>query len=89
MKRLVRYILVKCVYYLYKSDKDREALKVAINNDTYLGAHIDTGGHLLAELKPITEYEIISILNALKGVKNMNDGVVSSEKETYYKEKWL
>jgi|LGVF01.2.fsa_nt_gb hypothetical protein len=87
--RLIKRLLVFCIGKLYSSEKQKAQLKIDINNDTWLGAHCDSGGHLLAELKPITDYEIISILNALKGNKSVTDDAVSSKKETYYKEHWL
>lgn len=86
IKRLYRAVLKFCVIKLYETDNEREQFKIDINNDTYIGSYIDTGGHLLSSLSPITDYEIVSILNALKGAKSMSDGAVSSEKETYYKE---
>lgn len=67
----------------------RERLKDQINRETWFGAQVDSGGHALAYIQPLTDYEVVSVLNAITGNLNMNpDAEPYTKSENWYTEKW-
>lgn len=60
-----------------------------INAETWIGAQIETGGHALSVLKPIGEYEMISISCAITGRKTADDNAVRSQKLDFWRSNWV
>ena len=73
---------------VFSSDDDRDKLKHTINADTWIGAMSESGGHLLADVQPMNEYDTQSVINVLKHSKLDAEVDSSSKKIQYYKEEW-
>lgn len=84
------HILLKAGANLaFKSNNDMENLKRAINNNTYIGAHAESGGHILRDVYPMCDYDCMSVINVLKHSHLDNNYKPTSEKVNFAKEKWL
>jgi hypothetical protein len=84
-KKVLSYSFSK----VYNTPEKVEDLRNAINAETWLGAHIETGSHALCCLQPIGEYEMISIKCVLTDSKSMCEGAIKSKIINYWKHKWL
>ena len=70
---------------------DKRSLKILadeINSETWIGAQSETGGHALSKLKPIGEYEMISLSRVMSNLKSMDDGAVSTKNIDYWEKSW-
>ena len=73
------------------SDDDKKRFKAAINGNTLLGSHADSGGHLHSHIQPMCDYDTQSVVNTLKQellLSNNNQMKHPSERKEYYKEEW-
>lgn len=87
MDKLFRLILSWSFTRVYGGGLDR--LVDEINSETWLGANIETGGHALSVLKPIGQYEAISIKCVITGQKTCNDVTVKTKQVDYWTKEWL
>lgn len=92
--KFYRWLLKIAVNNLYRDNSDgglkgrRKRLLDDINGETWVGAHIDTGGHLLAHLDPMVDYELVSVINAMTGETAFDcKGCVTTD-VNYYKKEW-
>ena len=67
---------------------DNKKLVDEVNSETWLGAQIETGGHALSKLKPIGDYEAISIRAAISNSKSCIEGSVSTTDIDYWEKNW-
>jgi hypothetical protein len=78
----------------FNSDDSRDLFKDAINRNTTVGSHVDSGDHIRGSLGPMCEYDTQSVINVLT-LKLLSEddvafsGVKTSEKVEYYKDKWI
>lgn len=75
------------------SVEDKEKFKDAINRNTTLGSHIESGDHLRGVISPMCDYDTQSVINTLKHELLVNgdvdfSGENTSKKIKYYKEEW-
>lgn len=88
MDRLWRYLLKISFNKIYGDDKSLNEFIDTVNSETWIGAQIETGGHALRDLKPLVEFEAISIKAVLTGRKSMSDGSIKTEKIDHWNSSW-
>lgn len=75
---------------LYFNDENKEIFKHKLNKDTWIGAQAQSGGHILQNISPITDFEVESIVNVLK---DEGEGelftIKYSTKVNYAHERWV
>jgi hypothetical protein len=78
------------VKLVFTSDKERDNLKHHSNLNSWVGAQIDSGGHILRDLEPMSEYGTQSVINVFRH-KLLTDEPerISSIEKTYAKEEWV
>lgn len=72
------------------NENKKEKLKDAINLNTFLGGHAESGGHILHDIRPMCDYDTQSVVNVLINkslLSEENDKV--SVKKYYYSEHWV
>ncbi len=57
------------------SDINRDLFKDAINRNTTIGSHVDSGGHIRGEINPMCEYDTQSVINVLRLELLINDDI--------------
>ena len=77
----------------FNSDGNRDLFKDAINRNTTVGSHVDSGDHIRGSLSPMCEYDTQSVINVLTLKLLTEDDVAfssvkTSERVEYYKDKW-
>lgn len=86
--KLLQKLLTFCVERLYSTKEQRAEFKRKVNNETWIGSQIGSGGHSLATSKPICNEEVISIMCVLCD----NRTYVGEDDKTipvnYYESKW-
>tara|TARA_R110000851_G_scaffold54908_1_gene129242 strand:- start:44 stop:337 length:294 start_codon:yes stop_codon:yes gene_type:complete len=75
------------------SDFNRDLFKDAINRNTTVGSHVDSGDHIRGTVSPMCEYDTQSVINVLCMELMINDDVAfgkikTSKRIEYYKEEW-
>ncbi|CAL9962314.1 hypothetical protein VPHD249_0078 [Vibrio phage D249] len=75
---------------LYSSDspKRREEFIRKVNNETWLSAHMSSGGHALRDLKPIGMEETISVVCVLSDSCTYDGKDHRFTKVDYYNANW-
>ncbi len=71
----------------FSSESERDKFKHLVNYDTYIGAHSESGGHILGEESPISDYGIQSVINVLKFHIGSDHSQVT-DRVSPYKDKW-
>ena len=84
-KKLLAYSFSK----VYNTPEKLEELRNAINAETWFGAQAETGGHALGGLKPLGDYEMISIKCVLTGNTTMFCGAVKTTILSYWEHEWF
>ncbi len=74
---------------LFDSDSQKEKFKHAINHDSYIGGVAGSGGHILGEVKPMCEFDTVSVINVLNHEMMLGPEINVTKQEFYYKETWL
>lgn len=71
-----------------RNDAERDQFKDRINAETWQGAQIETGGHILSEINPMCEYDTQSVIIVLR--RGLDVGALDpmTKKLAYYREKW-
>lgn len=64
-QKLLQKLLTYCIRQLYSTPEQRNEFKRKVNNETWIGAHIGSGGHSLMTSKPICNEEVVSIMCVL------------------------
>ena len=59
-----------------------------VNSETWVGAQIESGGHALSTLKPIGDYEAISIRCVISGNRSATDDICTKDID-YWSKEWL
>lgn len=72
------------------SDSDIEKLKQKINYQTWIGSMAGSGGHIHGGMKPMTEFDTISVINVLRSFSSFADDTetMKTEKTSYHSEEW-
>lgn len=86
--RLLRKLLAYCVSQLYSTDEQRAEFKRQVNNETWIGSQIGSGGHSLMSSKPICNEEVISIMCVLKDSRTYLGDDDKTIPIDYYQSEW-
>jgi hypothetical protein len=78
---------------VFTNDDSKQLFKDAVNRNTLIGSHIETGNHLTGYVQPMCEYDTQSVINVLNQKLLINEdaafvGMSITEKHEYYKETW-
>ena len=71
----------------FVDNSDLANLKNNINHNTYVGAHHESGGHILSGRQPVSNYEAQSVINVIKNTDINNPKVTKTESE--YIDQWV
>lgn len=77
----------------FVDDDYRDLFKDAINRNTCVGSHVESGNHLTGYIQPMCEYDTQSVINVLRQELMVKPDLafsrtVVTEREEYYKETW-
>jgi len=86
--RLLRKLLSYCVRHLYSTDEQRAEFKRQVNNETWIGSQIGSGGHSLRVSKPICNEEVISIMCVLCDNRTYIGDDDKTTPIDYYQSEW-
>ena len=89
INKLARWILPWCINRLYSSEESRKEFIRMVNNETWIGSQIGSGGHSLKETKPIGNEEVISIMCVLRGCCTYIGDDAKFKEIDYYKSEWV
>lgn len=67
LRSIARKVLPWCVRVLYSSKESRKEFIRQVNNETWIGSQMGSGGHSLIHSKPIGNEEMVSIMCVLRG----------------------
>jgi hypothetical protein len=87
-KRILKWILKICVNELYSKKEQREEFKRQVNNETWIGSQIGSGGCSLSISKPICDEEVISIMCTLRDERTYQGYDSKTKPIDYYSSSW-
>lgn len=73
----------------FTEDASVRRFKTCVNAETYVNGYAETGGHILADVKPMCDYNTQSIINVLTHGYLEIPPKSYSKKEFYYRENWI
>ncbi|QZI87263.1 hypothetical protein MYOV085v1_p0245 [Vibrio phage 355E48.1] len=86
--KLLQKLLTFCIRQLYATEEQRADFKRKVNNETWIGSQIGSGGHSLMTSKPICNEEVTSIMCVLCD----NRTYIGNDDKTipvdYYRSEW-
>ena len=88
LKAIAKKLLPWCIKTLYSSDVSRKDFIRKVNNETWIGSQIGSGGHSLAVSKPISNEEVISIMCVLADNCTYAGDDAKFEEIDYYRSEW-
>jgi len=89
MKSKVAKILLRwCVRTLYSTPESRKEFIRKVNNETWIGSQIGSGGHSLMASKPISNEEVISIMCVLSDNCTYTGSGKKFKEIDYYSSEW-
>lgn len=88
LSNIARRLLPWCIKILYSTDESRKDFIRKVNNETWIGSQIGSGGHSLIHSKPIGNEEVISIMCVLKESRTYLGDDAKFEEMGYYNSKW-
>jgi hypothetical protein len=88
LKAIARKLLPWCVKILYSSDKSRKDFIRKVNNETWIGSQIGSGGHSLGVSKPIGNEEVVSIMCVLANNRTYIGDDAKFKEIDYYTSEW-
>ena len=86
--KILQKILTYCVRQLYSTEIQREEFKRKVNNETWVGSQIGSGGHSLSVSKPICNEEVISIMCVLCDNRTYIGADSKTTPVDYYQSEW-
>jgi len=86
--RLLQKLLAYCVRQLYSTEEQRAEFKRKVNNETWIGSQIGSGGHSLSVSKPICNEEVISIMCVLCDNRTYIGDDDKTTPVDYYQSEW-
>ena len=88
LELLARKILPWCIKILYSSRESRKEFIRQVNNETWIGSQIGSGGHSLTHSKPIGNEEAISIMCVLSDSRTYLGDDAKFKEIDYYNSEW-
>lgn len=88
LNKIARRLLPWCISRLYSSGNSRKEFIRQVNNETWIGSQIGSGGHSLRDSKPIGDEEAISIFCVLRNDKAYVGDDAKFRKIDYYNSEW-
>lgn len=86
--KVARALLRWCIKTLYSSKESRKEFIRMVNNETWIGSQIGSGGHSLAHSKPISNEEVISIMCVLADNRTYLGNDAKFKEIDYYSSEW-
>ena len=86
--KLLQKLLTFCIRQLYSTDKQRAEFKRKVNNETWIGSQIGSGGHSLMVSKPICNEEVVSIMCVLCDNRTYIGDDDKTTPIDYYRSEW-
>ena len=86
--KLLQKLLAYCVRQLYSTEEQRAEFKRRVNNETWIGSQIGSGGHSLSVSKPICNEEVISIMCVLRDNRTYLGDDDKTTPVDYYQSEW-
>ena len=86
--KLLQKLLAYCVRQLYSTKEQRAEFKRKVNNETWIGSQIGSGGHSLRISKPICNEEVISIMCVLCDNRTYIGDDDKTTPVDYYQSEW-
>jgi len=86
--KLLQKLLAYCVRQLYSTEEQRAEFKRRVNNETWIGSQIGSGGYSLSVSKPICNEEVISIMCVLRDNRTYLGDDDKTTPVDYYQSEW-
>lgn len=89
LKVIAKKLLPWCVRTLYSTESDRKEFIRKVNNETWIGSQIGSGGHSLRDTKPIGNEEVVSIICVLADNCTYIGNDAKFNEVDYYNSEWV
>jgi hypothetical protein len=86
--KLLQKVLTHCINQLYSAPEQRKEFTRKVNNETWIGSQISSGGHSLMASKPICNEEVVSIMCVLCDNRTHIGDEDMTIPISYYESKW-
>lgn len=86
--KILQKLLTFCVLRLYSTEQQRNEFKRKVNNETWVGGQIGSGGHSLSVSTPICNEEVVSIMCVLCDNRTHISDNDMTTPVNYYKSDW-